>query len=291
MVNIDPKRVRRNGREIWEVHINGGRIGTGLEAVPWAEQVEQLGAGEIVLTSMDADGTKDGYDLEITAAVCREVSIPVVASGGAGCPQHLADAILRGGADAALAASIFHYGEYTVGTPRDHAAAGNPGAVVRIDMANEGRYEGPKTRTSSASSRSTSCSVPVKVQGSDLHLKVGLPPRPRGGDPASAQPRTDRDEEMSRIIYELIDCDPRLKARRREIFERDGGVDFSHKMDVDGTLWRFRVNVLQQMAAWVMVARRVNNKIPDFAGLHLAPVLGELCKFDQGMILLAGVTG
>jgi len=114
VVNIDPKRVRRNGREIWEVHINGGRIGTGLEAVPWAEQVEQLGAGEIVLTSMDADGTKDGYDLEITAAVCREVSIPVVASGGAGCPQHLADAILRGGADAALAASIFHYGEYTV---------------------------------------------------------------------------------------------------------------------------------------------------------------------------------
>jgi len=114
VVNIDPKRVRRNGREIWEVHINGGRIGTGLEAVSWAKQVEHLGAGEIVLTSMDADGTKDGYDLEITAAVCREVSIPVVASGGAGCPQHLADAILRGGADAALAASIFHYGEYTI---------------------------------------------------------------------------------------------------------------------------------------------------------------------------------
>jgi len=114
VVNIDPKRVRRNGQEIWEVHINGGRIGTGLEAVPWAKQVEQLGAGEIVLTSMDADGTKDGYDLEITAAVCREVSVPVVASGGAGCPRHLADAILRGGADAALAASIFHYGEYTI---------------------------------------------------------------------------------------------------------------------------------------------------------------------------------
>jgi len=114
VVNIDPKRVRRNGREIWEVHINGGRIGTGLEAVPWAKQVEQLGAGEIVLTSMDADGTKDGYDLEVTAAVCREVSIPVVASGGAGCPGHLADAILRGGADAALAASIFHYGQYTI---------------------------------------------------------------------------------------------------------------------------------------------------------------------------------
>ena len=114
VVNIDPKRVRRNGEEVWEVHINGGRIGTGLEAVAWAREVERLGAGEIVLTSMDADGTKDGYDLEITAAVSRAVSIPVVASGGAGCPEHLADAILEGGADAALAASIFHYGEYTI---------------------------------------------------------------------------------------------------------------------------------------------------------------------------------
>jgi len=114
VVNIDPKRVRKNGKEVWEVHINGGRIGTGLEAVAWAREVERLGAGEIVLTSMDADGTKDGYDLEITAAVSRAVSIPVVASGGAGCPEHLADAILEGGADAALAASIFHYGEYTI---------------------------------------------------------------------------------------------------------------------------------------------------------------------------------
>jgi cyclase len=114
VVNIDPKRVRKNGREVWEVHINGGRIGTGLEAVPWAKEVERLGAGEIVLTSMDADGTKDGYDVEITAAVAEEISIPLVASGGAGCPQHLADAILLGGADAALAASIFHYGQYTI---------------------------------------------------------------------------------------------------------------------------------------------------------------------------------
>jgi imidazole glycerol-phosphate synthase subunit HisF len=79
-------------REVWEVHINGGRIPTGLEAVAWAREVERLGAGEIVLTSMDADGTKDGYDLEITAAVSEAVSIPVVASGGAGRPEHLADA-------------------------------------------------------------------------------------------------------------------------------------------------------------------------------------------------------
>ena len=114
VVNIDPKRVQKNGAEFWEVHINGGRIGTGLEAVEWAREVERLGAGEIVLTSMDADGTKDGFDIEITAAVSREVTIPVVASGGAGCPEHMADVILKGGAEAALAASIFHYGEYTI---------------------------------------------------------------------------------------------------------------------------------------------------------------------------------
>jgi imidazole glycerol-phosphate synthase subunit HisF len=114
VVNIDPKRVVKDGKEFWEVHINGGRIGTGLEAVAWAREVERLGAGEIVLTSMDADGTKDGYDLEITKAVTDAVSVPVVASGGAGCPEHLADAILLGGAEAALAASIFHFGQYTI---------------------------------------------------------------------------------------------------------------------------------------------------------------------------------
>jgi cyclase len=114
VVNIDPKRIWRDGREVWEVHINGGRIPTGLEAVSWAKQVEQLGAGEIVLTSMDCDGTKDGYDLEVTAAVSQAVSIPLVASGGAGEPAHLADAIELGHADAALAASIFHFGEYTI---------------------------------------------------------------------------------------------------------------------------------------------------------------------------------
>jgi cyclase len=114
VVNIDPKRVRREGREVWEVHINGGRIPTGLEAVPWAREVERLGAGEIVLTSMDADGTKDGYDLEITAAVSAAISVPLVASGGAGKPEHLADAITKGKADAALAASIFHFGQYTI---------------------------------------------------------------------------------------------------------------------------------------------------------------------------------
>ncbi len=114
VVNIDPKRVERNGQEFWEVFINGGRKPTGLEAVEWAQQVEDLGAGEIVLTSMDRDGTCDGYDLPITSAVSRAVQIPVVASGGAGRPEHLADAIQLGLADAVLAASIFHFGQYTI---------------------------------------------------------------------------------------------------------------------------------------------------------------------------------
>lgn len=130
VVNIDPKRVMKECREVWEVHINGGRIGTGLEAVDWARQVVELGAGEIVLTSMDADGTKDGYDLEITSAVAEAVPIPVVASGGAGCPEHLAEAVTAGKADAALAASIFHFGEYTIEeTKRVMAERGVP---VRI---------------------------------------------------------------------------------------------------------------------------------------------------------------
>ncbi|MFK7736649.1 MAG: imidazole glycerol phosphate synthase subunit HisF [Pirellulaceae bacterium] len=114
VVNIDPKRVQKDGQEVWEVHIHGGRTPTGLEAVSWARRVEELGAGEIVLTSMDCDGTCDGYDIEITAAVSEAVSIPVVASGGAGRPEHLAEAILSGKADAALAASIFHFGQYTI---------------------------------------------------------------------------------------------------------------------------------------------------------------------------------
>jgi len=113
-VNIDPKRVMKDGREVWEVFISGGRIPTGLQAVEWAKRVEELGAGEIVLTSMDADGTKDGYDLEITRAVADAVSIPVVASGGAGNLTHLVEAVKIGHADAVLAASIFHYGEFTI---------------------------------------------------------------------------------------------------------------------------------------------------------------------------------
>lgn len=130
VVNIDPKRVARNGDEVWEVHINGGRIGTGLEAVAWARNVERLGAGEIVLTSMDCDGTTDGYDLELTAAVSQAVSIPVVASGGAGRPEHLAEAVLEGKADAALAASIFHFGKFSIRQTKEVMAA--RGIPVRL---------------------------------------------------------------------------------------------------------------------------------------------------------------
>lgn len=127
VVNIDPKRVLRDGKEFWEVHINGGRTPTGLEAVAWAREVEKLGAGEIVLTSMDADGTCDGYDIPITRAVSDAVTIPVVASGGAGNPQHLVDAIVKGRADAVLAASIFHFGQFTIAeTKRFMQQAGIP---------------------------------------------------------------------------------------------------------------------------------------------------------------------
>jgi len=130
VVNIDPKRVKRDERTVFEVHINGGRVATGLEAVEWARRVEQLGAGEIVLTSMDCDGTKDGYDLEITRAVCDNVSIPVIASGGAGRPEHLADAVTMGHADAALAASIFHFGEFTIRETKQCMA--DRGIAVRL---------------------------------------------------------------------------------------------------------------------------------------------------------------
>lgn len=122
VVNIDPKRVDRDGREFWEVHISGGRTPTGLEAVAWAREVERLGAGEIVLTSMDADGTKNGYDLEMTRAVVDAVEIPVVASGGAGSPEHLRAALVDTGASAALAASIFHYREYSIEETKDYLA-------------------------------------------------------------------------------------------------------------------------------------------------------------------------
>ena len=125
VVNIDPKRIVKDGKTVWEVHINGGRVPTGLEAVAWAREVERLGAGEIVLTSMDADGTKDGYDEEMTRAVADAVAVPVVASGGAGSPEHLYRILTTGHASAALAASIFHYGQYTIEETKRYLAERN----------------------------------------------------------------------------------------------------------------------------------------------------------------------
>jgi imidazole glycerol-phosphate synthase subunit HisF len=129
VVNIDPRRVQRDGREVWEVHVNGGRVPTGLEAVAWAKRVVELGAGEIVLTSMDADGTKNGYDIPMLEAVTRAVNVPVVASGGAGNPEHLRLAF-EAGADAALAASIFHYNEFSIPDTKAYLAA--KGIPVRV---------------------------------------------------------------------------------------------------------------------------------------------------------------
>ena len=124
VVAIDAKGGRSGQeREAWQVFTHGGRTPTGLDAVAWAQECERLGAGEILLTSMDRDGTRGGYDLEMTRAVCDATGIPVIASGGVGTLDHLADGALEGGADAVLAASIFHFGEHTVREAKEHLAA------------------------------------------------------------------------------------------------------------------------------------------------------------------------
>ncbi|HIQ21674.1 MAG TPA: PilT/PilU family type 4a pilus ATPase [Planctomycetes bacterium] len=126
----------------------------------------------------------------------------------------------------------------------------------------------------------------VKLEGSDLHLKVGLPPhiRVHGTLRPLNRPPVD-DDEMVRLVF------PLMNERSRRIFDEDGGCDFAYSLEVEGKTWRFRVNVLQQMGHMGLVARRVNNWIPNFEQLNLPPILEELCKFSQGMILLAGVTG
>ena len=127
VVAIDAKR--RPGRG-WEVYTHGGRRPTGLDAVAWAQRVTEAGAGEILLTSMDRDGTRDGFDLELTRAVADAVPVPVIASGGAGCAEHLAEGVLAGHADAVLAASIFHFGELTLREAKAHMRA--RGIEVRL---------------------------------------------------------------------------------------------------------------------------------------------------------------
>jgi cyclase len=124
VIAIDPKRVgtEPDGTPRWEVFVHGGRTPTGLDALDWARRAEELGAGEILLTSMDRDGTQIGYDLELTRAVASAVNIPVIASGGAGTPQHCLEAVTEGRADAALIASIVHDGNYTIADIKRHLA-------------------------------------------------------------------------------------------------------------------------------------------------------------------------
>ena len=116
VVAIDAKQ---NGAS-WEVYTHGGRRATGIDAVDWARRMAQAGAGEILLTSMDRDGTRDGFDIPLTRAVAEAVTVPVIASGGVGSMQHLAEGVLAGGADAVLAASVFHFGDFTVRQAKEH---------------------------------------------------------------------------------------------------------------------------------------------------------------------------
>ena len=120
VVAIDARAV---GEGRWEVYTHGGRRPTGMDAVEWAQEAVKLGAGELLVTSMNTDGHKHGYDIPLTRAISDAVEVPVIASGGAGHPQHLVDAIVEGHADAVLAASIFHFGEYTVRQAKDHLRA------------------------------------------------------------------------------------------------------------------------------------------------------------------------
>src|SRR5215210_6151409 len=126
----------------------------------------------------------------------------------------------------------------------------------------------------------------VKLEGSDLHLKVGKPPcvRVRNELKPLNHPVIERREMAEYLV-------PMLNERTRRIFDDEGGADFSHACEIDGVRWRFRVNLLQQNACMGLVARRISNKIPDFNGLYLPSSIEELCKYDQGMVLLAGVTG
>jgi len=120
VVAIDAKRIPGTQPARWEVYVHGGRTPTGLDALEWAARMEAMGAGEILLTSMDRDGTKQGYDLELTRAVADRVRVPVIASGGVGTLQHIYEGLSVGGATAALAASIFHYREYTIAECKEY---------------------------------------------------------------------------------------------------------------------------------------------------------------------------
>jgi cyclase len=131
VVAIDAKRVKRVGGERWEIFTHGGRNSTGIDAIEYAQEVVSLGAGEILLTSMDRDGTRQGFDLPLTRAIADSVPVPVIASGGVGNLDHLVDGIREGHATAVLAASIFHFGEFTIRQAKDHMV--RAGLPMRLD--------------------------------------------------------------------------------------------------------------------------------------------------------------
>src|SRR5690606_12072283 len=132
VVAIDAKKVSAESESNrWEIFTHGGRKPTGIDAILWAKQMTEYGAGEILLTSMDKDGTKDGFDIAVTRAISDAVSVPVIASGGVGTLQHLVNGVLQGGADAVLAASIFHFGEYTIREAKEYMIAA--GIEMRLD--------------------------------------------------------------------------------------------------------------------------------------------------------------
>ena len=130
VLGLDANRVMKDGVESWDVFVNGGRVNTGVKVMDWVKQAQDLGAGEIVLNVMNADGTKAGYDIEMTAAVSDAVNIPVVASGGAGVPEHFYDVLTQGHADAALAASVFHFGNHPVPEVKRYLA--DRGVPIRL---------------------------------------------------------------------------------------------------------------------------------------------------------------
>ena len=131
VVAIDARRISKGDEEPrWEIYTHGGRKATGIDAVEWAQRMVAFGAGEILLTSMDRDGTRDGFDIELTRTISEAVDVPVIASGGVGTLDHLADGVIEGKADAVLAASIFHFGEYSIGEAKQHMA--DRGIEVRL---------------------------------------------------------------------------------------------------------------------------------------------------------------
>jgi len=130
VIAIDARRVAGSSPARWEVFVAGGRTNTGLDAIAWATEAERLGAGEVLLTSMDCDGTKDGFDIDLTRAVTRAVNVPVIASGGAGQLDHFAEVVIEADADAVLAASVFHFGEFSIRQVKEAMAAA--GVPVRL---------------------------------------------------------------------------------------------------------------------------------------------------------------